>query len=239
MAALIFAVQAGIPLVAAALGYEAHPGYQNPFREDPNGVHPLVMALAVPVMFPIAEEVLFRVGLLGGIHKLLSRPGVKERFAFWTAAVLSSIVFVVVHETQDPVLMAARLAGALLLSQAYRKGGYLASVFTHGVINLQPTLLMMALWTAGEAGMGLALLGELAALAVLAFLFSRRLRRDARAGSPVSPYPLTPSLAGTLAVILWAGVAMMWNVGLLPILWGVPALWLTRRSLRNQPPSGR
>ncbi|MDE2491278.1 MAG: CPBP family intramembrane metalloprotease, partial [Elusimicrobia bacterium] len=118
---------------AGLLGWVPHSNYHVPFQMahlTPLGA--LLILVGGSVMAPIAEEVLFRGGLQGGLSKLTSKLHAGK---FWIPALITSAVFVVVHETSDPVLMAVRFGFAFALSRTFHKEGILASMTAHGTFN--------------------------------------------------------------------------------------------------------
>lgn len=143
----------------------------------------LFFTFAVSVLAPVSEEIFFRAGIQGGLSKLTKslRLG-----AFWIPAVVSSVLFVAVHETSDPVLFAVRMVLALTLAYVYQKEGLLAAISAHAFFNgitalqLLPFFLLGMLPAGAALGLGLAAAGTLALAAVMtkagAFV-ARRLRK--------------------------------------------------------------
>ena len=115
--------------MASALGYHFHGDYEDPFADT--GIAPL--ALCAVFLGPVAEEIIFRGGLMGGLRAITSRlPRIGQ---FWVPAALSSLVFVAAHETSDPVLFAGRFAGSMLMSCAFHAEGITGSMFAHAFTN--------------------------------------------------------------------------------------------------------
>ena len=120
-------------IVAGLLGWVPHGNYQPPpVGSDPTVAAALALLAGVAVMAPIAEELIFRAGLQGELEKFA------EKFrlgTFLLPALATSLIFVAVHETADPVLFAVRFVGAAALSYVFKKEGVLSSMTAHGVFN--------------------------------------------------------------------------------------------------------
>ncbi|MFH1724862.1 MAG: CPBP family glutamic-type intramembrane protease [Elusimicrobiota bacterium] len=218
-----------IPVVASAFGWEPHPGYKGP---SPDMVKSAVDAVrlwtAAVVMAPITEEVLFRGGLMGGLSWLGSKLGKSGVLRFWVPAILSSLVFVAVHETADPVLFSTRLIGALIMARVFHKEGLFASTAMHMAHNAFAMSGLMGLVLFGKAGAAAAVLGAAGiglGLSIYSWL-SLRKDRKARKEGLVVPYRLTPARALVLALISVAGVAFASLSPLTNVLWGGAALAL-------------
>lgn len=197
---------------AAAFGYEIHPNYSPPAQPALNA--PAVAGALVmgAVMAPVSEEVIFRAGLMGGIGKLTRR--VPRLGDFWLPALSSSLVFVLLHETAEPLLIATRLVHSLIMSRAYHKEGLASSIFAHGFFNgLALTLPLLGMAPAAAA---------LLALSALACVVLGRQRGDRRAGRLV-PYELGAGASLSLAGLLLAGVYVLpnlvWFLGMIGWLW--------------------
>lgn len=121
------------PLIGLLTGYTPHPNYLPPSaaRTVAPVMH-LVGALKATVVAPVIEEFLIRAGLMGWLTKVLTPL---SRHAPWIAALATSLLFVIGHETADPVFFAIRLAGSLMLSWAYMRGGLKSSIAMHGLHN--------------------------------------------------------------------------------------------------------
>ena len=93
-------------VIAQLLGYTLHPNYQGPAGTA--GMS-LLQALAVwvgaAVMAPISEEAIFRGAMQGRLAKLFTKLHVGS---FVAPAIITSLIFVALHETSDPVLFATR-----------------------------------------------------------------------------------------------------------------------------------
>ncbi|MFA6028720.1 MAG: CPBP family intramembrane glutamic endopeptidase [Elusimicrobiota bacterium] len=121
------------PLIGLLTGYTPHPNYLPPSAaRTVEPVMHLVGALKAAVVAPVIEEFLIRAGLMGWLTKVLTPL---SRHAPWIAALATSLLFVVGHETADPVFFAIRLAGSLMLSWAYMRGGLKSSIAMHGLHN--------------------------------------------------------------------------------------------------------
>ena len=73
---------------------------------SPEPLDAVMTMTAASVMAPISEEVIFRGGLMGGIRNATRRIPVVGQF--WIPAVVSSAVFVAMHDLSDPVLFSTR-----------------------------------------------------------------------------------------------------------------------------------
>lgn len=222
-------LQAVIPAVAAALGWEFNSNYEGPSTDMITGwLSGLRLFGAVTVMAPITEEVLFRGGILGGMMWLGSKLGKNKLVRMWLPAVLSSIIFVAVHETADPVLFATRMVGTLIMSYVFAREGLMASTAMHAAHNFVPALGLLGAAAFGPSG---AALGSLTALllsggyAVYAHFSLKGDRADRKAGKIV-PYKLTSKRALILSAIVVAGTMLFSLSPFAVILWGTSAVSL-------------
>lgn len=198
--------------VAQALGHVLHPNYASPAEglSDPSLIQAGVLFVAASIMAPIAEEIIFRAGIQGGLSKVTKflRLG-----SFVIPAVLGSLIFVAVHETADPVLFGARLVGALLFAYVYQKEGMLASMAMHFFHNGLLTAPIFAAAIVGALGVGGAAAGLLSfgimgaglVAAVVYFIKSWKLLRSQR--EDIKSGALAPK-AFTAAHGWWALVLM-------------------------------
>lgn len=123
---------------AEMLGWEFNSNYQSPELGAPTFLGGLAMVMSVAVLAPVLEELLFRAGLYKWTRDLVSRR-FATGVAVWASALFNAVFFTVLHETQDPVLIAVRVLGALFLVFAYQKHGYLASTTAHATYNFALT----------------------------------------------------------------------------------------------------
>ena len=145
-----------------ALGYPAKESAQQPFMDGISSWVSQSPALAIPLVFlviglltPVAEEILFRGGIFGGLHRLFST--VSERVvrrrtagstdddqkaaprhatntaAFAVSAGLSSAVFASLH--LEPVIFASIFTLAVGLCWLRSHGGLLAPIAAHATFN--------------------------------------------------------------------------------------------------------
>ena len=145
-----------------ALGYPAEGSAQQPFMDGISSWVSQSPALAIPLVFlviglltPVAEEILFRGGIFGGLHRLFST--VSERVvrrrtagstdddqkaaprhatntaAFAVSAGLSSAVFASLH--LEPVIFASIFTLAVGLCWLRSHGGLLAPIAAHATFN--------------------------------------------------------------------------------------------------------
>lgn len=206
--------------VAQLLGYEPHPNYASPaagMSATPGVLEALVLALAASVLAPVAEEIVFRAGIQGGLAKVTRylRLG-----SYYVSAVLGALIFVAVHETADPVLFGARLVTALAWAHIYHKEGMLASMAAHGFHNGLITVpILLAAFTGvlplGELGMGVAqtLLagGALAAIvyyAVKSYRYLKAQRPDVASGA-VAPKAFTAGHGWLALFVMAAGYFLL------------------------------
>ncbi|MDD5302304.1 MAG: CPBP family intramembrane metalloprotease [Elusimicrobia bacterium] len=206
-------------VVAQLLGYQLHPNYVGP---DAGAVPTILSALAMwvgaAVMAPISEEAIFRGGLQGRLAKLAAKLRLGS---FVVPAVITSLVFVALHETADPVLFATRFVHAMILSYVYHKEGILASMAAHGFFN--GLLAMSVVFSA----LGLPWLGLAAAPAALYFAMKaakvvRAQKPDVDSGA-LAPKPLSARLALIMAAVLMLGYFFImpnifWPIGAVALL---------------------
>ncbi len=97
--------------------------------------HKVLLAIGLVVLAPVGEELLFRGLLLRGLA---------QRMPFAPAAVLSGVVFAVVHPqywTLWPLLIAISIFG-VVAAYVYRRMGYPATVAMHLFFNLVAAVLL-------------------------------------------------------------------------------------------------
>ena len=224
--------------VSMLLGHELNPNYSSPaegFGASPSIGQALVLTGAAAVMAPVAEEIVFRAGLQGGLAKLTKflRLG-----SFWVPAVLSSLIFVAIHETSDPVLFTTRFIHSMILAGLFKKEGVLASMAAHGFFNgllTVPVLFaaLTGLLPLDPTGMGLAQLGLIGAAftaaivySVKAFRYLKGQRPDVASGAVVAkPFELRHGVAA--ALLLAAGFFLLmpnpfWLMGLIGLVFWLP-----------------
>lgn len=189
---------------------------------------------------PFNEEPYFRAGVIGllgvgalsllhGVVWLASRlkAGLNERFglsrwinpvAFAVVAVESAVLFTVLHEMSDPVLIGLRMAQALLFSYLYVKEGIASTLAHHATFNFVG-LLLLPLVFAAVGGVPVVLWPQallFAALIGAAWLLLWRLTRPAarfesaelEAGRLV-PYRLSSKASLWLGRFGWLGVLVL------------------------------
>ena len=195
---------------AETLGYVPHSNYEAPALPQAATLADAgSLFFMAAVMAPIVEEIVFRAGLLSGIE-WLTRKAVR-RGAGIVASVLSSAIFVVLHETADPFLIGVRLAGALLMATTYKREGLMASIILHAVNNgvLIGGMLLSSFLSPGLAmilgGGSLALGAGAAAWAARGIFKQRADRREGRIGR----HELTPKSALVLAALLGLGALLL------------------------------
>ena len=206
-------------VVAQLLGYHLHPNYQGPNAGvSPSILQAVALWIGAAVMAPVSEEAIFRGGLQGRLTKLAQKLHLGS---FVAPALITSVVFVLLHETSDPVLFGTRLVHALALSWIYKKEGILASMAAHGFFN---GLLAVSI-VAGAFGMPwLALVAGPLALwgAVRGAKLIGRQKGDIASGA-LTPKPLTAPIALALAALLTLGYFfimpnVIWPIGVVALL---------------------
>lgn len=131
-AALGFGIVVGAAIITA-LGIAADPGLEDRLEDlaPEIGDAPWQVSLtvvALVVLAPLAEELLFRALLLRALVR---------RMPFWWAAVVSGLVFALAHTvaiTVWPRAIALLLTG-VALAWIYRRRGYWAAVAAHATVN--------------------------------------------------------------------------------------------------------
>jgi membrane protease YdiL (CAAX protease family) len=225
LAAVIpIALTMGTVVIAQLLGYHMHPNYQGPNAGvSPSLLSALALWVGAAVMAPVSEEAIFRGGLQGRLKKLSAKLHLGS---FVLPALITSVLFVALHETSDPVLFATRMVHAMILSYVYQKEGILASMAAHGFFNglLAVSIVLSA---AGLPWLGLA-------IAPLALYFAFKARgvlkaqkADVASGA-LAPKPLTATLA-----FLFAGLLMLGYFFIMPnIFWPIGAVALGIAGIR-------
>ncbi len=116
--------------LALHMGYVPHSNYHIP------QISP-ISAFWAGFLGPMVEELGFRVGMFDGLRwAMLRGGGINPRKALMIAAAISSLIFVALHETADPVYFGIRLVSSLLFILAYRKAGWAGSSIAHITNNL-------------------------------------------------------------------------------------------------------
>ncbi len=188
-------------VVAQLFGYQLHPNYQGPSGTvGMTALQALAVWVGAAVMAPISEEAIFRGGMQGRLAKLSAKLHLGS---FIIPATITSLIFVALHETSDPVLFATRFVHALILSRVYYKEGILASMAAHGFFN--GLLALSIVFTAiGMPWLGIATIPAALYVAWRAAKVVKSQKPDITSGA-LAPKPLTPTLAVIMAAILTAG----------------------------------
>jgi membrane protease YdiL (CAAX protease family) len=209
--------------VAQALGYVLHPGYQSP---APSVINPRTAASTfgmAAVLAPVSEELVFRSGLMGGLQKLFKRVPLAGEF--WLPALLSSAIFVALHELSDPLLFGTRLVHSMVLSWAWHKEGLASSVAAHAFFNGLLTLPMVFSLLPGPGPIIAAVL-----TAALGIFYTWRsvktlkAERADRASGKILPFEISSRQALGLAGLLIAGYYLLahnpiWFLGAIGFGW--------------------
>jgi len=204
---------------AQLLGHVLNPNYEGPSGADgATVVKAVAVFVGAAVMAPISEEVIFRGGLQGMLAKLSSKIRLGS---FLLPAIITSLIFVALHETSDPVLFGTRFVHAMVLSYAFHKEGILAAMAAHGIFN---GLLAIGLVTTAVGMPWLSLIAVPASLyfAIKAFKTLRAQKGDIASGALV-PKPMSGSLSIIFAAILLAGYLFLmpnifWAIGAVGLL---------------------
>lgn len=204
---LIYGAQA----LAQALGYVVRSNYQGPAIA---GMGVAGLFAAVAVIAPIVEEIMFRAGFMG----LLKRVGTKvlpERWAAVAAGVLSSVVFVLLHETADPLLIGLRFADALTISWTHEREGLAAAMAQHAVHNglIGLGLLAQHLFPGGGALIVVAALAAANLAGLIAAGASLYRQRAQRREGRIARHRLTSTQAFVLAGLLAAAALASPDMG--------------------------
>lgn len=225
-AVLMLVTQIGIPAIAAAFGYQANPNYQGPELKDlVTGASAVGLMATIAILAPITEEAIFR----GGLQKWLASKfsGSGELAKFWLPALVSSTIFVLLHETSDPVLMATRLLGSLLLARAYYREGVLSSMAAHAIYNGTLGVMLMGAAFLGGAGELIAVGALLLGMIPATVLALKKLKADKadRASGAIVPLGLTPAIAKALVGIIVAAMVVV-GVTMPMMLAGGAIFWI-------------
>lgn len=206
-------------VVAQLLGYTLHPNYQGPSAgEVPTILSALAMWVGAAIMAPVSEEAIFRGGLQKKIAQITSKLHIG---AFVVPAVITSLIFVALHETSDPVLFATRFVHAMILSYVYHKEGILASMAAHGFFN-GLLALSVVLSAVGLPWLGLAVVPAALFFALRAAKLIRSQKPDIASGA-LTPKPLTAGLSFLMAGILALGYFFLmpnifWIIGAVALI---------------------
>jgi len=215
-------------VVAQLLGYTLHPNYQGPSAgEVPTILSALAMWVGAAIMAPVSEEAIFRGGLQKKISQITSKL---HAGAFIVPAVITSLIFVALHETSDPVLFATRFVHAMILSYVYHKEGILASMAAHGFFN-GLLALSVVLSAVGLPWLGLAVVPAALYFALKAARTLRAQKPDIASGA-LTPKPLSAGLS-----FLMAGVLALGYFFLMPnIFWIIGAVALIVKGIMASQP---
>lgn len=209
-AALNMALNAGIAVAASLAGWTPHGNYGG--TGDARGF--LETLYLASVQAPVTEEILFRGFLMTGAALAMSK--VLPRMTAWiVSGVATSALFVVAHETADPVLMGIRMAGALMMAYIYARDGMAASMANHAAFNGMITLGMLSPFLV-PLTVSYALLRGPAT-------DKEKHRRETLAlkAGTLRHYRMTPRLAVFLAAIITPGVLLSssWPFGIVELMW--------------------
>lgn len=205
--------------VAQMLGHELHPNYEGPAGTDATTIlQALGIWIGAAVMAPISEEAIFRGGLQAGLAKLSAKIRLGS---FILPAAVTSLIFVALHETSDPVLFGTRFVHAMVLSWVFQKEGILAAMAAHGIFN-GLLAISIVLAAAGMPWLGLAVVPLALIFALKSARFLRKQKPDIASGNLV-PKPMTAAMAVAFAAILSVGYLFLmpnifWIIGAVMLL---------------------
>lgn len=210
--------------IAQVLGHQLHPNYQAPTgTETTSLLQAFAIWIGAAVMAPISEEAIFRGGMQGTLAKLSAKLRLG---AFVVPALITSVLFVALHETSDPVLFSTRLVHAMVISYVYHKEGILAAMASHAFFN---GLLALSIVLAAAQ---MPILGF--AVVPLAVFFAFRAWRTLKAQkSAVDSGTLAPQRLTAGLAVLFAGLLMFGYFFIMPnIFWPLGAVALVIAAIR-------
>lgn len=209
----------GTVVVAQLLGYHMHPNYQGPSAGlAPSVLSALALWAGAAIMAPVSEEAIFRGGLQGRLRALSVKLHLGD---YVLPALITSVVFVALHETSDPVLFGTRMVHAMILSYVYQKEGILASMAAHGFFN--GLLALSIVLTALHAPLlGIAVVPLAIYFAIKSIKLIRSQKSDKASGTLI-PKPLSGWLSVALAALLIAGYFtimpnIFWPIGAVALM---------------------
>lgn len=204
--------------VAQLLGYQLHPNYEGPMGSAGMSVLQAVAVwIGAAVMAPVSEEAIFRGALQGRLAKLSAKLRLGS---FVAPAIITSLIFVALHETSDPLLFATRFVHAMILSYVYQKEGILASMAAHGFFNGLLAVSIVA------TAMGMPWLSLAAAPAALFFAYKSWKTLKAQKPDISSGALIPKTMSGPLA-LAFAAILMLGYFFIMPnIFWPIGAVAL-------------
>ncbi len=130
------------------------------------GGNPVFLVLAIVILAPLVEELIFRGLVMGHLLTKMRRP---------MAILLSSVIFGLIHLNMLQILYAA-LMGALLAFIYVRSQSIWAAIFAHAGFNLVGVIAQLFIDDIASAGLVLMLLYVLSVACVVVFLVARARR---------------------------------------------------------------
>ena len=127
------------------------------------GGSPFFLVLAIVILAPLVEELIFRGLVMGHLLTKMKRP---------FAILLSSIIFGAIHLNMLQIIYAA-LMGALLALVYVRSRSIWAAIIAHSGFNMVGVIAQLFIDTPAAAGLVLMLLYALSIACVIAFLVKR------------------------------------------------------------------
>jgi membrane protease YdiL (CAAX protease family) len=206
--------------IALFLGYKLHSNYYNGSlnAEAPAMIQAAASWVGAAVMAPISEEAIFRGGMQGTLAKITKKLHLRS---FVVPALITSLLFVAIHETADPLLFSTRLVHSMILGYTYAKEGILAAMAAHGFFN--GLLALSVVFTAlGLPWLGLATEPVALYFAYKSYQVLKAQKLDIASGA-LAPKRMSSGLAFAFAVILLAGYYLlmpniMWLVGAVALM---------------------
>lgn len=194
---------------AQLLGYELHPNYGNPSAGVVSIVQAGLFTIMAAFAAPVSEEVVFRAGVMKALRGAFG--WVPKVGAYVIPAVLSSALFVVIHETADPLLMLTRFVHALVLAHIYHKEGLPASMAAHGIFNGLLTLPLLLTAVLGPAIGGIASLALTPLSLYLTYRFAKQLKaqKPEKDSGALVPFRFSKAQATWLAIALFAAFVLL------------------------------
>jgi membrane protease YdiL (CAAX protease family) len=217
---LVGAGSAALSLIqpfAEWLGYVSRSNYDLSFLEK---MAPGEFVFTTTILAPITEEIIFRSLAIGLPVYLLSKfaPNHKKSIAVGVS-LAASVLFTVIHETSDPLLIALRMVMAFGFAWTYLREGLTSSMAAHAANNglLALTLLVkphaLALNPLGLAAAAASIIAGAAAV-YRSWKDIRKERADRREGL-ISRYDITLDDALAMSWILMLGSAFLFPKALL------------------------
>ncbi|HBL15224.1 MAG TPA: hypothetical protein DD417_00275 [Elusimicrobia bacterium] len=238
---------------ATTLGYHMAPSYEMPSLANPEAFAALGSFLApiaakvqsflmAAWVAPYNEEVYFRAGVIGvaaysalkstrWVARMLEKISPKLKgarawvtpAAFGMAATQAAMLFALLHEVSDPLLITVRIAQALLFSYLYAREGLTSGIAHHAVFNGLAILTLPMVYGAGGTFLtmpgfviGAALSAALWALWKFTRPAAKKEAEQLRAGT-LAPYRINARSSRILGIAGWVTVAALIGLAALQV----------------------